>query len=97
MFYYDHETTDDKEVVFKFVSEGKHWALSSLYDIKQDSKNSSFFNNHVRSSPLINDDDLAQGIAQEEKCQLIADRLSKRNRIIENQLVKVLELKADLF
>lgn len=62
LYYYDIETSDDKEIVFKFLSEGKYWCLSALYDIKPDKKNAHYLNNHVRASPLINDEDMANGM-----------------------------------
>jgi len=62
IYYYDLEITDDKDIVFKFLSEGKYWCLSALFDIKQDEKNAHYLNNHVRGSPLINDEDMANGM-----------------------------------
>lgn len=97
MYYYEHEMTDDKEIIFKFLSDNQHWCLSALYDVKQDENNCNFFNNHISGSSLISREDIARDLSHSEKSQAIAHRIGKKNRAIENQLVRVLEKNADLF
>ena len=84
MYYHDLEMTDDKEIVFKFLSDNQHWCLSALYDVKQDENNCNFFNNHISGSSLISKEDKARDLSHSEKSQIIAHRIGKKNRAIEN-------------
>lgn len=97
MYYYDVEVNDDQDVYFKFLSEGKTWCLSALYDTKPDDKNPHYINNYVRGCTLINEEDAIKATQLDEMCQVVANRLGLRNRAIENQLIKFLDLNPDLF
>jgi len=84
MYYYDVEVNDDQDVFFKFLSEGKTWCLSALYDTKPDEKNTHFINNYVRGCSLINEEDTTKATLLEEKCLMVATRIGLRNRAVEN-------------
>lgn len=72
LFYFDIDVAEDKDVVFKFKTDSKHWCLSALYDVKQDVQNCEFFNNLIRSSPLITVEELSKLKSWDDRCLMIA-------------------------
>lgn len=84
MYFYDVEINDDQDIYFKFLSEGTHQCLSALYETKKDDQNPDFINNFVRGCTIFDEDDAKKLLPFEERCQIIASRISIRNRAIEN-------------